>query len=325
MMSGGYTDRPEWIQIMDALYSRRVPFFFMIDFDSQEPLVIPLDELESTGIRYSIHAPVTGKAPKSIPFAPQPLSFEKYEEGFRKVMQHIQAGDTYLLNYCQSTFIGNDVDLSEVFEYAKAPYKLIVPGKFVVFSPESFVTIEDDKISTFPMKGTINANIQNAEKLLLEDIKEQEEHATVVDLLRNDLSIVATNVEVEQYRYLTTIHAENKSLLQCSSSISGTLREQFIDRPGSIFNELLPAGSITGAPKRKTVDIIHEVESTPRNFYTGVFGVYDGSVIQSAVMIRFIEKTGEGYFYKSGGGITYRSNAESEYKELLDKIYVPFS
>jgi len=88
---------------------------------------------------------------------------------------------------------------------------------------------------------------------------------------------------------------------------------------------LLPAGSITGAPKNKTVEIIRSTETYERGFYTGVFGVFDGCNMDSAVMIRFIERTPEGYVYKSGGGITAFSKVEDEYNEILEKIYVPIS
>ena len=90
-----------------------------------------------------------------------------------------------------------------------------------------------------------------------------------------------------------------------------------------MFFELLPAGSISGAPKQKTVEIIQEAESGPRGFYTGVFGYYDGKALDSGVMIRFIEKENDTFYYRSGGGITSKSDLESEYKELIQKIYVP--
>ena len=92
---------------------------------------------------------------------------------------------------------------------------------------------------------------------------------------------------------------------------------------GDIFDKLLPAGSITGAPKKKTIEIIKETENYKRGFYTGVFGVLDGVNLQSAVMIRFIEKEDGKFFYKSGGGITIYSDPLKEYYEMKDKIYAP--
>ncbi|OGU77880.1 MAG: hypothetical protein A2279_07140 [Stygiobacter sp. RIFOXYA12_FULL_38_9] len=88
---------------------------------------------------------------------------------------------------------------------------------------------------------------------------------------------------------------------------------------------MLPAGSISGAPKKKTVEIIQNAEKLERGYYTGVFGYYDGNNLDSAVMIRFIEQTAEGLVYRSGGGITFMSDVNSEYQELIDKVYVPFT
>ena len=87
----------------------------------------------------------------------------------------------------------------------------------------------------------------------------------------------------------------------------------------------MPAGSISGAPKKKTIEIIDEVEGYERGSYTGIFGIFDGNDLDSGVMIRFIEKDGAEMYYKSGGGITINSIAENEYNELIDKVYVPFA
>jgi len=85
----------------------------------------------------------------------------------------------------------------------------------------------------------------------------------------------------------------------------------------------LPAGSVTGAPKEKTVQTILEAENYNRGFYTGVFGYFDGETTDVAVSIRFIENVNNKLFYKSGGGITALSKPEEEYFEMLKKIYVP--
>jgi para-aminobenzoate synthetase component 1 len=114
-------------------------------------------------------------------------------------------------------------------------------------------------------------------------------------------------------------------LLQVSSEISGKVKPELAGRLGDLFSLLLPAGSISGAPKRKTVEIIKEVEGYERGYYTGVFGYYDGENVESAVMIRYIEERGKDIYFKSGGGITVDSNAEMEYQELIDKIYVPIN
>ena len=92
---------------------------------------------------------------------------------------------------------------------------------------------------------------------------------------------------------------------------------------GDILFSMLPAGSITGAPKKKTMQIIREAEGYERGFYTGITGYFDGDSLDSAVMIRFVEQEADGMYFKSGGGITFKSDARSEYEEMKQKIYVP--
>jgi para-aminobenzoate synthetase component 1 len=90
-----------------------------------------------------------------------------------------------------------------------------------------------------------------------------------------------------------------------------------------LFNLLLPAGSISGAPKKKTIEIIQEVEGQERGYYTGIAGTYDGETLDSTVLIRFIEEKEDGKYFRSGGGITHLSTVQKEYQELIDKVYVP--
>jgi para-aminobenzoate synthetase component 1 len=135
--------------------------------------------------------------------------------------------------------------------------------------------------------------------------------------------MVASDVRVNRFRYIEKIVTNDKTLLQVSSEISGTLPENYHANLGNIFRKLLPAGSISGAPKKKTLQIIHEAETYSRDFYTGVFGYFDGSKLDSGVMIRFIKKENGKFIFCSGGGITANSNPQTEYNELIDKVYVP--
>lgn len=112
-------------------------------------------------------------------------------------------------------------------------------------------------------------------------------------------------------------------MLQVSSEIMGELDSGYEQRMGDILFQMLPAGSVSGAPKQKTTEIIFAAEGEPRGYYTGVFGVFDGQTLDSAVMIRFIENTPQGRQYRSGGGITSFSQPKREYQEMIDKIYVP--
>jgi para-aminobenzoate synthetase component 1 len=233
-------------------------------------------------------------------------------------------GNTYLLNLTLPTKISSDYTLLELFYQAQAPFKLYFKDLFIVFSPECFVRTKDGYIYSYPMKGTIDADLPNAEKQLLGNEKEKWEHNTIVDLIRNDLAIVSKNIAVTKLRFITEIQTNRTNLLQVSSEIRGELPENWQNSIGEIIVKLLPAGSISGAPKQKTLEIIKQAEKINREYFTGVFGIYDGKNIDSAVNIRFIEQTKiNGLQFRSGGGITANSDPRMEYTEMLNKVYVP--
>jgi len=144
-------------------------------------------------------------------------------------------------------------------------------------------------------------------------------------LIRNDLSRVATEVRVDRYRYLDILQTNKGDILQTSSEISGKLSDYYQMHIGEILDAQLPAGSITGAPKDKTLKIISEAETYQRGFYTGIMGLYQGGELNSAVMIRFLEDNENGRFFKAGGGITSKSDCRKEYEEVIQKIYLPFT
>ena len=306
-----------------------------------------------------------------------PPLYEDYERSFNIVKSNIMAGNSYLTNLTCRVPVSCNLSLEEIFHRAKGKYKLLLRRKrtqaedkahlkeenieenltpFVCFSPETFVRIKGGRIYSYPMKGTLDASLPNAEKLLMEDRKEAAEHATIVDLIRNDLSRVAEDVRVDKYRYIDVLHTNKGNILQTSSEISGRLPEDYPHHLGEILDAQLPAGSITGAPKDKTMQIIQEAEGYDRGFYTGIMGIYDQDELNSAVMIRFIEeetspvdfetdgeknfKASEGkgdeasegkrdeasrkLYFKAGGGITSKSDCRKEYEEVIQKIYLPF-
>jgi para-aminobenzoate synthetase component 1 len=146
-----------------------------------------------------------------------------------------------------------------------------------------------------------------------------------VDLIRNDLSTIASDVHVSRFRYIDRINTNFGDILQVSSEIVGKLPNDYLNQLGSIVFSLLPAGSVTGAPKPKTLQIIKEVEASKRGYYTGIFGYFDGQSLDSAVMIRFIENKDNSFWFRSGGGITFQSDVTDEYNELVRKVYVPIS
>ena len=304
----------------------------------------------------------------------EPPLYEDYERSFNIVKSNIMAGNSYLTNLTCRVPVSCNLSLEEIFHRAKGKYKLLLRRKrtqaedkahlkeenieenltpFVCFSPETFVRIKGGRIYSYPMKGTLDASLPNAEKQLMEDRKEAAEHATIVDLIRNDLSRVAEDVRVDKYRYIDVLHTNKGNILQTSSEISGRLPEDYPHHLGEILDAQLPAGSITGAPKDITMQIIQEAEGYDRGFYTGIMGIYDQGELNSAVMIRFIEeetspvdfetdgeknfkakegKASEGkepkasreLYFKAGGGITSKSDCQREYEEVIQKIYLPF-
>ena len=311
---------------MNALGVSRTPFLFILSYDKSKLFVQPLAHLDED-IYYKLEEwrnyPVQKKQ-KAFTFSLSPVHFHTYQKTLARIHEEIRSGNTYLLNLTFATPIETDLSLKEIFTYARAKFKLYFKGEFICFSPERFVEIEGNTIATYPMKGTIDADIPDAKEKILTDEKEMAEHVMIVDLMRNDLGIIGTNVTVEKFRYVEKIKAGDKELLQVSSKITATLPDDWHTRIGTMLSRITPAGSITGTPKKRTMEIIEEVEDYERGFYTGIFGVFDGRSLRSGVMIRFIEKEGDRLYYKSGGGITIDSDAKSEYEELIDKIYLPF-
>ena len=311
---------------IDTLGQSRTPFLFIISYDQKKIFVKPLNELDDD-IYYKLedwrNYPVR-KREKKCTFSKYPIDFSSYKKALDTVLEEIRSGNTYLLNLTFKTPIKTNYSLKEIFTYSRAKFKLYYKDKFICFSPERFVEIEDNTIATYPMKGTIDTNLPHAKERILSDSKEMAEHVMIVDLMRNDLGIIGSEVKVEKFRFVEKIKAGDKELLQISSKIMAKLPKNWKDNIGTLLSQLLPAGSITGTPKKSTVKIIKNVENFDRGFYTGVFGVFDGTSLRSGVMIRFIEQENNKLYYKSGGGITLDSNAKSEYNELIDKIYLPF-
>ena len=311
---------------MDTLGKKREPFIFILSYDKTKLYVSPLKDLEEE-VYYKLedwrNYPVK-KREKAFTFSMTPVDFTQYKKALNSVLEEIRSGNTYLLNLTFQTKVKSNFTLKEIFTYSKAKFKLYFKDQFICFSPERFIEIQDNTLSTYPMKGTIDANVKDADKIILNNEKEMAEHVMIVDLMRNDLGIVGEKINVEKFRYIDTISAGDKKLLQVSSEITAKLDKNWHSKIGKIIDELTPAGSITGTPKLSTVNIIQNIENYDRGFYTGVFGIFDGKALRSGVMIRFIENQQGEFTYKSGGGITIDSKAENEYEELLDKIYLPF-
>ena len=375
------------IDKINRLASQKEPFLFVINYQADETFIRKLSDINPEECLFDFegrgnlsHAwKETWKEETSeTTWQIEPPLYEDYERSFNIVKSNIMAGNSYLTNLTNRVPVSCNLSLEEIFHRAKGKYKLLLRRKrtqaedkdhlkeeaqnkahlkeenieenftpFVCFSPETFVRIKGGRIYSYPMKGTLDASLPNAEKLLMEDRKEAAEHATIVDLIRNDLSRVAEDVRVDKYRYVDVLHTNKGDILQTSSEISGRLPEEYPHHLGEILDAQLPAGSITGAPKDKTMQIIQEAEGYDRGFYTGIMGIYNQGELNSAVMIRFIEeetspvdfeadgeknfKANEGkkpkesrkLYFKAGGGITSKSDCRREYEEVIQKIYLP--
>lgn len=311
---------------MNKCGASHTPLLFAFDFELEHALFIE-NPLAQSNILFRTplggNKTVTNKQ-IDTQLTATPITFEAYQQRFDIVSRGLHRGNSFLTNLTVQTPISCNASMLDIFEMSKAPYCIFVPNHFVCFSPEIFVRIEGNTISTYPMKGTIDASLSNAEEIILNDPKETAEHVTVVDLLRNDLGLNANNVEVARFRYIEKIATPQRSILQVSSEIRGTLGDNWQANIGDILLKMLPAGSVSGAPKAATLNLIREAEQgEKRGFYTGVFGYYDGEALDSGVLIRYIEEINGKNFFRSGGGITVNSNCLSEYNEVIEKIYLP--
>ena len=359
--------KQEIIDKINQLASQGEPFLFVINYQGDKAFIRLLSDINPEECLFDFegrgnfsHAwkETSEEETSETTWQIEPPLYEDYERSFNIVKSNIMAGNSYLTNLTCRVPVSCNLSLEDIFHRAKGKYKLLLRRKrnftpFVCFSPETFVRIKGGRIYSYPMKGTLDASLPNAEKQLMEDRKEAAEHATIVDLIRNDLSRVAENVRVDKYRYIDVLHTNKGDILQTSSEISGRLPEDYPHHLGEILDAQLPAGSITGAPKDKTMQIIQEAEGYDRGFYTGIMGIYDQGELNSAVMIRFIEeetspvdfetdgeknfkakegKASEGkepkasreLYFKAGGGITSKSDCQREYEEVIQKIYLPF-
>lgn len=328
-MKQSITDR------LNQLAGDNEPFLFVINYAGTKAYIRKLSEISPGECLYDFEGTTNVKRQSSSASALKPmwkvheLDFGDYAKSFETVKSNILRGNSYLANLTCKVAVDCDLSCENIFLRAKGKYKILLKDKndnrqFVCFSPETFVRIKEGMIYSYPMKGTIDASIPDAGQVLMDDEKEAAEHATIVDLIRNDLSRVAEHVRVDRYRYIDVLHTNKGDILQTSSEISGKLPPDYKEHIGDILAAQLPAGSITGAPKDKTMEIIREAEGYDRGFYTGVMGIYNKGELNSAVMIRFLEQDGQGMYFRAGGGITSKSDCRKEYEEVLQKIYLPF-
>jgi para-aminobenzoate synthetase component 1 len=258
---------------------------------------------------------------------------QKYIGIIEKLRQHILRGDCYEINFCQE-FFATDVEIDPLYIYSHLIE--LSPNPFSVFyrlnecyclcaSPERYLKKEGNKIISQPIKGTSKRNLQNAaeddkaKNYLTESEKEKSENVMVVDLVRNDLSRICKpgSVKVDE---LFAVYSFPQ-VHQMISTVSGELEtgKNWIDCIEATF----PMGSMTGAPKKKVMELIEQYEQTKRGLFSGAIGyVKTGGDFDFNVVIRSILYNASDKYlsFQAGGGITYNSDPALEYKESLLKV-----
>lgn len=259
------------------------------------------------------------------------VSQHEYKECIERIKELIAAGDTYQVNYSfplTSTFNGDPYAwyrrLSEAQRAARySAYVDLGRYKVLSLSPELFFERRGDHVTTKPMKGTVQRGRTAAEdeelaRWLQNSSKNRAENVMIVDLLRNDLGKVSIPGGVHVSSLFDLERFE--TVWQMTSTVEATLNEG--TTLAELMGALFPCGSVTGAPKIRTMQIIRELERFPRGAYTGTIGLLrPGGDCTFNVAIRTVVIDTETNVAKCsvGGGITIDSTAEDEYEECLVK------
>ena len=258
-------------------------------------------------------------------------SAEDYEKAISKIHHHLRQGDTYQVNY--TVQLKQDLSANPFAIYNRmvveqeAGYNAYVEHDemaVISMSPELFFEQNDRELTTRPMKGTTKRGLTDDEDLkeaawLEQDPKNRSENMMIVDLLRNDMNRIS-EVGSEHVERLCQVE-QYSTVWQMTSTIKSQLRPD-VDLV-EIFRSLFPCGSITGAPKIATMEIIKNLEPQPRGVYCGTIGLLlpNGRRIFN-VAIRTIQLYKGQAIYGVGGGITWDSTWESEYREVHQKAAV---
>ncbi|MDR0846515.1 MAG: aminodeoxychorismate synthase component I [Lactobacillales bacterium] len=273
------------------------------------------------------------KEPLSAAFLAQ--EHDEYIAKIEKMQEYMVNGDIYVANLTQRIEIASNLEPLEVFYKLTrdnpAPYSAFMHypdlNKTIISSSvERFVEINDGIISTSPIKGTTPRGATPAEDAeqfnrLKNSIKDHQELLMITDLMRNDIARISLpgSVEVTENAKIYSF----PSVHQLITTINSKLKTNKIS---DIFRAIFPGGSITGNPKQRAMEIIEELENTPRGIYTGTIGWFDSDLDMNLnIAIRTLEYDGEKYTLGVGGGITYDSDPESEFEEILVKAKAFFN
>ncbi len=257
------------------------------------------------------------------------ISKQEYQHGFTKIQNYILAGDCYQVNYTQhfsATFSGDPWAAYKILrQEAKAPFSAFFntpSGAVLSVSPERFIKVAGKHVETKPIKGTqprhedAFIDAENARNLC-NSKKDKSENLMIVDLMRNDIGrhCVAGTVIVDKLFDLESY----SNVHHLVSTISGEL-SQSADAL-NLLEDCFPGGSITGAPKLRSMEIINELEATQRSVYCGSMFYFsaDGK-LDSSICIRTMLVQDGAIHCWGGGGIVADSNCDSEYRESIQKV-----
>jgi para-aminobenzoate synthetase/4-amino-4-deoxychorismate lyase len=256
------------------------------------------------------------------------IAEEKYCGRILEIKERIAAGDTYQVNFTDKISFPLEKSPAAIFKnlakrqpVSYSAFLNAADHHVLSFSPELFFRTENGKITTRPMKGTTSRGLDLQEDSLAmlwlqNDEKNRAEHVMIVDLLRNDLGRICETGSIHVDGLFSI--EKYQTLFQMTSTVSGTLREGigYYD----IFKSLFPSGSVTGAPKVRTMEIIHELERSPRGIYAGAIGFIapQGKSVFNVAIRTLVMKDGRAQM-GVGGGIVADSDPEDEYRECLLK------
>lgn len=269
----------------------------------------------------------------NINYGIENLSFsttkDMYINSINKIKEFISKGDTYQVNYTIKGSFNLEGSISSLFQSLvfnqSARYMALINNNnqiIISISPELFFRNKKNVLITSPMKGTIKRGINSSEDIknfdqLLNSEKDKAENVMIVDLLRNDVGKIS---EFGKVKVTGLFNIEKyESVFQMISTIKTKLKKDILF--SDIINNLFPCGSITGAPKLRTMEIINQLENSNRGIYTGAIGIIESnnSIFNVPIRTLTIDKTNNRVDFGVGSGVVWESNAIEEYNETMLK------
>ena len=252
-----------------------------------------------------------------------------YKEKISTIKKYLYEGDVYQINYTQPMQYQFDtgsafnlyIKLFQIAEPEFGCYLNIHSNQIISMSPENFFTKINSEISSYPIKGTrkrSNNNIEDQQLIndLINSEKDKAEHLMIVDLIRNDLGKICkyNSINVDELFNVKSYNTIHHMVTKIYGELESNIKEK------DIFKALFPGGSITGAPKQRSIEIIDEIENYSRGIYTGSMGVIksNGNMIFN-IAIRTLTLNNKTITYPVGGGIVWDSNHEDERLEAIQK------